>query len=505
MKKDRITLRTAIGRFEGFEDSDGIQSFLGIRYAKPLTARRRWMPPDDVDVFDGCQGGSFGAMPIQRFGPSTYYSGAARKAENFSCPEKIEEMSEDCLFLNIWAHKGDADRRPVLLWIYGGSYLNGSGASPETEGAELVKSFPDIIVVSINYRLGVLGNLDLSQISGSDGRPGRNLALLDQQSAMRWVQRNIGYFGGDPGNVTLCGHSAGSNGISHHLTSEESVKYFHKAICQSSFFPGNGYTTLDDSRFAGDRFLELSGRTNMEELLAMSPEELLNIQDGMLKTDWGKRKSKLFSPVADGETLPVDGCSMLKRGFASDKPVMLGCSQGEYDQIYENIRNPEDAAEQLLRRNRQLENTEQIHKLTGQLKKLGSEEDERILLMDIQNELNMRIPCIRLAQALTGNGRCFLYYVNWWVPQRRTAERSPHGVLNGILFGTMYKDVGKEIRRKVQEAWVSFMRTGNPSGDTFPEWLPYTIENQETMIIDEKWEMKRNWREEEFCLLNSLL
>lgn len=503
MEGKTITLNTDIGVFEGFEDSNGVCVYRGIRYAAAPSGSRRWLPPEDITVCDRYQENRFGAMPVQRFGPSTYYSGAARKVQDLS-PEMIEGMDEDCLFLNIWT-KGTEEQKPVLLWIYGGSYLNGSGASPETAGAKLVERFPDIVVVSINYRLGVLGNLDLSAAAGDDRWPGRNLALLDQQSAMRWVNCNIRYFGGDPQNVTLCGHSAGSNGISHHLTSEESCKYFQKAICQSSFFPGNGFTTPEDSRRAGDRFLELSGKKSMQELLEMTTEELLDIQDGMLRTDWGDMKGKLFSPVEDDVILPKNAYNNLKNGFASDKPVLLGCSQGEYDQMYQNIPDLEEVKRQLLRRNRQLESICRIDNLVGQLKNLKNETRDLQLLMDIQNELNMHVPCVRLAQALAEKGRCFMYYVNWWTKERRSIERSPHGVLNGLLFGTIYQDTGKTLSRQVQDAWVSFMKTGTPSCQDAPEWMPYSIENQETMIIDDRWELKEKWREEEFMLLNDLV
>lgn len=127
------------------------------------------------------------------------------------------------------------------------------------------------------------------------------------------------------------------------------------------------------------------------------------------------------------------------------------------------------------------------------------------LVMDIQNELNMRIPCIRLAQALAEKGRCFVYYVNWWLEERRRFERAPHGVLNGLLFGTMYQEEGKRISRQVQDAWVSFMRSGTPSCEDAPKWLPYSAKRQETMLIDNRWEMREKWREGAYQVLNALV
>lgn len=504
MAEGRVAVKTDIGVFEGVENQAGVRSYKGIRYAKPPTGTRRWLPPEDILFYGNCRADRFGDMPIQRFGPSTYYSGAARRAAS-PAADRIEGMSEDCLFLNIWTHTDADKKKPVLLWIYGGSYLNGSGASPETSGERLAERFRDIVVVSINYRLGVLGNIDLSGTEEGGIWPGRNLALLDQQSAMRWVNRNIHYFGGDPENVTLCGHSAGSNGISHHLTSRVSCRYFQKAICQSSFFPGNGFTTLEDSRRVGEQFLKLSGRRERAKLLELTPEELLDLQDGLLKTEWGNMKGKLFSPVADGDVILPDAYEQLKNGFASDKAVMLGCSAGEYDQMYQNLSDLEEAKRQLLRRNRQLEDVGRIDALLKQLKTMDGKGGEMQLVMDIQNELNMRIPCIRLAQALAEKGRCFVYYVNWWLEERRRFERAPHGVLNGLLFGTMYQEEGKRISRQVQDAWVSFMRSGTPSCEDAPKWLPYSAKRQETMLIDNRWEMREKWREGAYQVLNALV
>ena len=486
------------GTYRGRVSAEGVSSFLGIRYGQAPVGRLRWQPPRPVSgggvVNDALE---YGNPPIQRLNPGTWYSTAGRMILNkFGRQTEVpKKMDEDCLYLNIWTGDNGKKKKPVLVWIFGGAYIQGDSGSPEACGERLAARYPELVVVSINYRLGVLGSINLDSLDETgEFCYSKNLAILDQQEALRWIHENIEAFGGDRENVTLCGHSAGSNAITHHLTSETSGRLFRRAICQSSFLPGAGSTSLEDSRKIGDAFIRLSGASSMEELLALPAARLCELQQELMRMAFPDIKSKLFSPVADGLVLPVDGYERLIKGAAADKEVLLGCSSGEMDSLLEGQSQLEMMRDVILKRCGVLESMETLRDVEKRMSSQAiPERTERECLMDVYNDINIRIPGLLMAKALSKKGICYTYYCNWWYEEDNC--RAYHGVINPLLFGgNMEELLPEKLCASLRETWIHFIKNGNPNNEQIPKWEPYTELSPRTMIIDREWRLEEGWK-----------
>lgn len=496
------TVRCRTGIYKGKVDDKGVAAFLGIRYAMPPVGENRWKPPVPVPEIKASdetitEAFEYGNVPVQKLNLVTSYSSAARVLmkrtdKNFDIPE---EYSEDCLFLNIWASDDGRANKPVLVWIYGGAYIQGDSGSIETCGSRLVNEYKDIIVVSLEYRLGVLGSINLSGLDKEGAFSySHNLSIMDQQLALRWIHDNIEAFGGNPDNITICGHSAGSNAVTQHLTSEISRQYFAKAIGQSSFMPGAGITSMEDSRTIGDEFIRISGAKSMQELLELPASDLLRMQSELMQSDFATVKSKLFSPVADGKVLPLDGFKRLAEGAAADKKVIIGCSAGEMDTMFEGKDDLNEIREMILKRCKAIGSEASLTKIE---QKMSSQKypsrTERECLIDIYNDINIRLPGLLTAKALSKKGCCYVYYFDYWFDD--DVLRAPHGVINTLLFDYWLGDLlPKEIGKNVRDTWISFVREGDPNNAMIPQWKPYTEAEPETMIINSTWAASKAWK-----------
>ena len=208
--------------------ADGVESFKGIPFAAPPVGELRWRPPQPVAPWTGVrQASEFGADCMQgRFGPPPAPGAPAPRAP-----------SEDCLFVNVWRPAGStATRLPVMVWIYGGGFVGGSGASPFTAGTQFARQ--GVVLVSLNYRVGRFGFFAFPALNRERPEETKgNYAYMDQIAALQWVKRNIAAFGGDPGNVTIFGFSAGGVSVHSLLASPMGRGLFHKAIAQSAGLP----------------------------------------------------------------------------------------------------------------------------------------------------------------------------------------------------------------------------------------------------------------------------
>ena len=214
------TVMVAQGALQGIE-KDGIVQFRGIPYAAPPVGERRFLAPAPPESWDGVRDAStFGSMSVQESGGITAFLGDA-----------ADSSSEDCLFLNVFTPGCDDASRPVMVWIHGGGFINGSSSTPWYDGTTLATR-GDVVVVTLNYRLGALGFLWLGDLDERYRSSGVN-GLLDQAAALAWVHDNISVFGGDPNNVTIFGESAGAMSVSTLLAIPAARGLFHKAIAQS--------------------------------------------------------------------------------------------------------------------------------------------------------------------------------------------------------------------------------------------------------------------------------
>jgi para-nitrobenzyl esterase len=313
---------TDAGRIVGSRDrATGVRAFLGVPFAAPPVGARRWRPPEPVAPWTGERAATaFGPACFQR----TYDGGEA------------PHTSEDCLSLNVWSAAAPGERRPVLVWIYGGAFVYGRSDLPETDGSELARR--GAVVVSFNYRVGTLGflahpALDAESPRGVSG----NYGLLDQIAALRWVRRNIAAFGGDPARVTVFGQSAGGMSVGMLLASPLAAGLFQRAILQSG--TGAGFALPLDApagqrsaHAAGNalaRALDVSGRgTEAAAALRRATPEALEAAMRRITNPFEFGDTD-FRPIVDGWVLPRPVQVAIRDGKAHRVPIIVGVAADE--------------------------------------------------------------------------------------------------------------------------------------------------------------------------------
>ncbi|KAJ4157997.1 uncharacterized protein LMH87_008544 [Akanthomyces muscarius] len=325
-----VTVET--GALSGRWTTDGGRAFLGVPYAAPPVKELRWRAPQSAAAWDGVRrADTYGPSSVQFPPPPTsiYYGGET----NFS---------EDCLYLNIWTGTEGICNRPVLVWLHFGAFLFGSGSNPSYDGEKLAAQ--GLTVVTLNYRLGRLGFLAHPELSAeSEGKTSGNYGILDQIAALRWVQRNVEAFGGDPGNVTLGGASAGASST-HLLRCAPSAKgLFSKVICESGpgltpavdDGPGHvaSFSSLHAAEEAGEDLLRTMGVESVAALRNVPAEQIVAADLDRSRGPW---KSRLWpgssslcifdaaNPTIDGHVISMSPLAAFTSGKALDVPMLAG-------------------------------------------------------------------------------------------------------------------------------------------------------------------------------------
>jgi len=303
-------VETTDGRVQGVVDSTGIATFKGLPYAAPPVGPRRWRPPQPVEPWTGVRA-------ADRFGPR------CMQARPFGdMVFRSEGMSEDCLYLNVWTPQAEPEAGlPVLVYFYGGGFVAGDGSEPRYDGTSMARE--DVVMVTVNYRLGVFGFLvhpGLTEESPDDASG--NYGLLDQQRALEWVQQNIRSFGGDPERVTIAGESAGSMSVSAHLAAPGSEGLFARALGESGALLGTTpLPSRDDAEENGRRFTDQVGADSLRALRAFSSSRLLELA--------AKPDAPRFGPVVDGNFLPTPPAEVYGAGEQADVPLLVGWNSEE--------------------------------------------------------------------------------------------------------------------------------------------------------------------------------
>ncbi len=299
---------TAQGTVEGLLSADGkVQLFKGIPYAAPPVGDLRWQPPQPPASWEGVR-------PAHDFAP--------RAMQKQIWPDMFffdEGPSEDCLYLNVWVPTDAGDKPlPVMFWIHGGGFIAGGSSEPRQEGSQLAQE--GVIVVSLNYRMGVFGFMAHPELAAeSPAGAAGNYGLLDMVAALKWVQANIAGFGGDPAKVTIFGESAGSMAVSALMASPEARGLFHRAIGQSGSALGGALPSLTDSAAAGADFATAIGAADLAALRAMPADELLD-----KAMEHGR-----FRPNLDGLFFTAQPAVVFARGEQAPVPLLAGWNLDE--------------------------------------------------------------------------------------------------------------------------------------------------------------------------------
>jgi para-nitrobenzyl esterase len=473
------------GRIEG-AFRKGLYVFRGIPYAAPPVGEHRWLAPDPPEPWNGVR-------------PAKEFASIAPQPPmdiQFLEPPGKQPQSEDCLYLNIWTPGLDGAKRPVMVWIHGGYFTNGAGSWVFYNGRNL-STRGEVVVVTINYRLGAFGFLNLNEVTKGRIPATGNEGLLDQAFALEWVRDNISGFGGDPDNVTLFGESAGAMSVGMLLAMPRARGLFHRAILQSG--AAHHVKSLEGGEKVADAFLDILDikPTEVDRLRTVTEQQILNAQVELMAR---ARDLKLamdglpLRPVVDGDVIPELPIQAIAGGSADGVAILIGTNLVEWKLFAILDRDLADLDEAgLLQRCQQFIPGGDVAGLVEIYRRARSQRSLPVtpaeLFIAIQSDRIFRIPAIRLAGAHSRRQQpTYMYLFDWVSPLMNGILGSCHALEVGFVFGLLddnFTDSGEEaqaLSKKMQDAWISFARQGEPNCQSIGKWELYD-ERRQTMIL----------------------
>ncbi|SMQ61732.1 carboxylesterase/lipase family protein [Agreia sp. VKM Ac-1783] len=470
-----------------------VQCYLGIPFAASPVGELRFRPPQPVAPWDG-------ELEAKKFGPA-----APQNPDPFmTANDYFQPLSseEDCLNLNVWTPRADARARPVMVWIHGGGYIGGSNSSGLNNGAELAATF-DVVVVSINYRLGALGYLQLGHLLGEEYADAGNLGVLDQIAALEWVRDNIAAFGGDPQCVTVFGESAGGAAVATLLGTPRAEGLFHRAIVQSG--TAERARSLPESEAITAAFLDAAGMTEQtaSRLLDMPLEEVLVAQqrfaDSFARGVVGLALP--FQPTIDGRVLTELPLDAVARGVNGGVPLLVGTNRNETSFFTEPMSGDGDSAEATESKLAAVF-AEELSAETGDradyeavlTDELGREPRDRQVLESLLTDRLYRQPTNRLLAArASSTAETYAYLFTWETPLFDGRLGACHVLDVPFVFRQLHRIeavslVGEHPPQQLSDwmsaIWVRFADTGVPTSAALPEWAPYEPDARSTMELN---------------------
>lgn len=456
----RLVATTDVGKVLGYRHKTGVLRYVSIPFASPPVGDRRFQPPQPVSPWTG-------VLDRRKAGPSCIQ----RVTNADEASQWIQ--SEDCLSLTITTPNLDNAKRPVIVWIHGGGLAAGGNHHSTYDGTNFVTR-GDIVFVNVQYRLGMLGWLDVSSLGGNDVQQSGLNGQLDVLAGLEWVQRNIDQFGGDPNNVTLMGESAGAYLVASLLPMPAAQPLFTKAILQSGVY--DVWDIPVDRHGLLEQVLE---RAHVDSLAGLRQLDAQTIQT--LETDiHGFVLSQGFP-----DPMPWYGPRGLthgdfKRAALHGKPVLHGTLKHEYHLMvlaYQGDNPHRQLADGYLG-NLGLDDT-QINTLVNQIKQALPDRSENDLLVDLASAIHMHYPHAIISEHYGSQAPVYTYLIDWISPNFPELG-AIHGLSLPLVFGNFKAwswAVGNTppfaLSNNMQDAWIAFARTGNPSHGNIPEWPVY--------------------------------
>ena len=486
---------TSSGLVEGV-DKDDLLVFKGVPYAEPPVGQRRFQQSVMKEREENI-------ILAHDFGPACIQDDSAKVAD--------VGVSEDCLTLNVWTPTLDGKKRPVMVWIYGGSNIEGAGSEARFNGAAFARR-GDVVLVTINYRVGLLGYLDTSEILENGSSDSVNNGLKDQMLALQWVRENISTFSGDPANVTVFGESAGAAAVAALLGTDRPEELFDRAIIQSR----PKLTSREDAEKIADIYKEqaaLLGIESSDDWMTMSEDKIFELMEKMKEHVGSLSWDRFHGPTyGEGLVLPTRPEERLRTGHAKELEIIIGTTMDE-TRLWADY-HPELCDQKPF--NNELTQGDFVlglgsfvlskmikMDLTGTDPKRKNFTDGQAMLA-ITDEIFFRIPSFEMADAhAEGGGRTYMYIFEYPINRPGTClqNSSPHATEIPFVFNNVKLDFNEgrigaprdeddartrqELADTTQDAWVSFAGTGDPNvdGSALGVWPEYGPDKRKTLVM----------------------
>jgi para-nitrobenzyl esterase len=485
-----VVADTHLGKVRG-TDTHGIKTFKGVPYGASTEGTRRFMPPVDPPKWNGVRDAlEYGHSAPQRNPAAAPPSADALTVASSNLPPE----GEDCLVLNVWTPAiNDGRKRPVMFWCHGGGFATGSGSSPDNDGTNLARR-GDVVVVTINHRLNVLGFANLSEFS-TDFAASGDTGMMDIVHALRWVRTNIAQFGGDPGTVMIFGQSGGGRKVETLLAMPSAKGLFHRATIESG--AALQVAGRDVAIRNAERLLTKLGidKTDVHAIQKVPLGQIMVAYFAVVRDERGVDQTvNGFVPTVDGTILPQHPFHPKASPVSADVPVMIGCTRTEMTLFSLNDAAAFNLDDTGLRARAKELLGEQSAGIVDLYRKLNAGATASELYFLIASDYRYGAPTMKVAErrAELGKGPVYLYYFRWETPVQGGRLRSPHTIeipfaFDNVKISTRLTGGGPEamaLADKISDAWIAFARTGNPNTPKLPHWPAFTAKDRATMVIN---------------------
>ena len=470
-----LAVKCINGTFVG-RKKENVITYRGIPYVgKQPVGDLRWKAPVDV-------------VPDNGVYEAYYNAKSAYGNENFEVGS-MYYLDENCLYLNVFKSDDASDKKkPVMVWIHGGAFEAGGTIDPMFDCFNFIKENPDVIVVTIGYRLGVMGFLHLSHLEdGKDYTDSQNLGLLDQVKALKWVHENIAGFGGDPENVTIFGESAGAGSCTLLPLIKGSHQYFKRLIAESGSV--NLTRSTEEAIECTDKLMDVLGCKTVSDLLKLDGQKVFEASAVNFLHQF---------PERDGKHLPTDTFAAYAGGAAKDLSILVGCNKDEMNFFVSSFGQEgwDNFAESRKKGKFARMTADEKALAESYMKDVKGDYFQPFASLLSQSWFN--VPIIRLSEEQTkGGGKAFTYYFTPESPD--PVMKSGHAIELAVVFNhpEMTADTGRAFDetfcKTMRKMWVQFAKTGNPSltADQSPdgkakEWPLYDLKDKKLMVLDEQ-------------------
>jgi len=494
----RPVVETIAGKVRGYS-ARGILTFKGIPYAGSTAGPNRFMPPTKPQSWSGIRS----SMYYGQVCPQGARTGWKNDEESFMFEWDDGQPGEDCLRVNVWTPAADNRERPVMVWLHGGGFSAGSGQELKAYDGESIARRGDVVLVSLNHRLNIFGDLNLSKY-GQEYASSANVGMLDLVVALEWVRDNIASFGGDPGDVMIFGQSGGGSKVSTLMAMPSAKGLFHKAAIESG--SSLRQSTPEDSEKLAAAVLEVLGlsRAQVSKLRDVPLEKLAEVQGEALRKAFPRSVipggGGGWRPTPDGRILPSQPFDPVAPAISAGIPLLVGTVLNEQTHGINHPEYEEMTKDEVLRRARERFN-DRAEAVIAAYQKLYPKA-KPFDVLSVAFAAQSRQNCVTQAErqvALAG-APVYTFWFTWQTPVLDGRPRAFHCselpfVFNNTDRAAAMTGGGSEARElggRMSDAWIAFTRKGDPNHPGLPKWPSFTAKEGALMVFDNKCEVRMN-------------